>query len=139
MRTPRKRKPPNRYHPDSPDKVTFDLDDSDFPPLTSPLAQSTQKSTQSQQEIVDATFLRISTVTDENNNVSVVQDESSQSSVISKGCLVFAKTGTKPYWPAKVLTINDGKVQVFLFGLKQTAEVPREKITLVKDESKARY
>ena len=88
MRTPSRRRPPNRYSPDSspkfrktpganrhgdqsstPPAIPFNLDNSDFPLLSTPLAQSTQ---QQNQDDFDATFLRISTV---NNGVSSDQSQ----------------------------------------------------------------
>ena len=40
-----------------------------------------------------------------------------QGGALSKGDLVFAKTGQRPHWPARILLIRESKCQVFLFGL----------------------
>ena len=172
MRTPRRRKPPNRYSPDSQvfrktpgalgaNRRDFDLDISDFPPL-SPLAQSTQQpsseqaqstqqcqqmSTQQNQADFDATFLRISTVTpDENNNVTVTPPSplpqptppsTQQLVTFSRGDFVYAKSGARPHWPARVLSIeSEQKCQVFLYGLHLPVAVMTKNVVPVTDESR---
>lgn len=55
------------------------------------------------------------------------------------GDLVFAKAGTRPAWPAKVIAVNTltGKCRVCLFNLHTTIDIKIDKLTPVTEESKA--
>ena len=53
---------------------------------------------------------------------------------LSKAQLVFAKTGTHPFWPGKILTVNQDKYQVFYYGLHQTAEVRSHNVVAITHE-----
>ena len=59
----------------------------------------------------------------------------------SCGELVFAKSGQRPHWPARILLVKqtEKKCQVYLYNLEEIADVKFSNMTKVDDESRAKH
>ena len=68
-----------------------------------------------------------------------VQD-SLQPKTFSRGDFVYAKSGTRPHWPARVLSIvSEQKCQVFLYGLHLPVGALTRNIVPVTEETRKIY
>ena len=63
------------------------------------------------------------------------------SHTFSRGNFVFTKSGSKPFWPARVLTVDykEEKCQVFLYGLHVQIHVSFKNTVMADEEAKLKY
>ena len=161
LRTPRNRRPPDRFGswqktPRPADRQSslhnfrdtpigeLLLDFADSQPLSPDVTHPRTAHVQAPPfDLDDEDFPRLMTTpaVDENNNAPPpVQVDLQLPKTFSRGDFVFAKSGVRPHWPARVLSIvSEQKCQVFLYGLHLTVAALTRNIVPVTDESRKIY
>ena len=68
-------------------------------------------------------------------------DISDEDQVLASGEFAFVKSGQRPFWPARLLSVNqiNGKWHVFLYELHLTVDVKKENVVKMSDDSRERY